>query len=257
VYRNVYIARDIKLTALLKAEASWLWASGEAILVGVSAAAVHRTKWLDVKLPAELIRADRHSPPGIVIRSWSLRPDECQMVRGIRVTTPARTAYDVGCSFPAKRAIPMLDALLNATRVPPAEVLKIADANPGARGIRRLRSTLALVDGGAESPQETRLRLMLTGANLPPPETQIEFRNAFGEVRIRVDMGWREWRVAVEYDGEQHWTDARQRAWDLERIALLEGLGWVVVRVSADMMSRPGVIVERVRAKLRAAGCAV
>jgi len=68
-------------------------------------------------------------------------------------------------------------------------------------------------------------------------------------------MGWREWRVAVEYDGVQHWSDRRQRSWDIERIALLEGAGWVVVRVSAEMMSRPHVIVERVRAKLRAAGC--
>jgi very-short-patch-repair endonuclease len=44
-------------------------------------------------------------------------------------------------------------------------------------------------------------------------------------VRIRVDMGWREWRVAVEYGGVQHWSDRRQRSGDIERIALLEGAG--------------------------------
>ena len=42
---------------------------------------------------------------------------------------------------------------------------------------------------------------------------------------------------------------------DAEDGAPGEEAGWVVVRVSADMMSRPQVIVERVRAKLRAAGC--
>ncbi len=72
---------------------------------------------------------------------------------------------------------------------------------------------------------------------------------------IRVDMGWREWKVAVEYDGIQHWTDGRQRAWDIDRIAILESMGWVVIRVSADMLRRPDVIIARVTAKLRAAGC--
>jgi hypothetical protein len=35
---------------------------------------------------------------------------------------------------------------------------------------------------------------------------------------------------------------------------MLEAMGWVVIRVSAEMLSRPDVIVERVRRKLRTAG---
>jgi very-short-patch-repair endonuclease len=99
------------------------------------------------------------------------------------------------------------------------------------------------VDGAAESPQETRLRLLLVAGGLPRPETQIRFP----KLHVRVDMGWREWKVAVEYDGVQHWADARQRSWDIKRIALLEAAGWVVVRVSADMLSRPELVVSRVR----------
>lgn len=149
--------------------------------------------------------------------------------------------------------MPIIDALMNATRVRPEAVVTVADCHPGARGVAGLRRILELVDGGAESPQESRLRLILVSAGLPPPETQIEFR----DLRIRVDMGWREWKVAVEYDGVQHWADRRQRAWDIDRIALLEGSGWVVIRVSSDMLRRPHIVVERVRAKLRAAGCVV
>jgi very-short-patch-repair endonuclease len=70
-------------------------------------------------------------------------------------------------------------------------------------------------------------------------------------------MRWREWRVAVEYDGIQHWHDRRQRSWDIDRIAMLEEIGWSVVRVSAEMLSRPSVIIDWVRDKLRAAGCLV
>ena len=101
------------------------------------------------------------------------------------------------------------------------------------------------------------MRLLLADAGLPAPETQIEFTDGFGVVRIRVDMGWREWRVAVEYDGVQHWSDRYQRSWDIDRIAMLEAMGWSVVRVSAEMLSRPEVIIERVRGRLRAAGCPI
>jgi hypothetical protein len=216
------------------------------------------TKWLDGAAPAEIVRADRHPQRGIVVHSFELADDEVRTVRGMRVTTAARTAFDIGCNLPVAKAVPILDALLNATGIKPADVIALADRHPRARGIRRLRAALELADGGAESPQETRVRLspasgrcpQLVGAGLPKPETQIEFR----DLHIRVDMGWREWKIAVEYDGIQHWDNRYQRSWDIERIALLEAAGWIVIRVSAEMLARPHVIVERVKAKLAERG---
>lgn len=251
VYRDVYLARGVEMTALLRARAAWL-ATG-APLVGLSAAALHGTKWLDPAAPAEVVRSDRHAVTGIVAHTWALDAGELGVVGGIPVTTPARTAFDVGRTRTAARAIPLLDALLNTTRIATGDVLAVADAHPGFRGVASLRTMLADVDGGAESPQETRLRLLLVSGGLPRPETQIRF----AALRIRVDMGWRTWKVAVEYDGAQHWTDPRQRAWDIERLALLEAAGWSVVRVSATMLGQPWIIVERVRQKLRERGCPI
>ena len=255
VYRNVYLANEVSLTAARRARAAWLFAGPDVVLAGISAAAVHGTKWLEGSAPAELIRGDRHGPPGIVARSYVIADDQVCTRRGMRVTTAARTAFDIGRSRRPDQAVPLLDALMNATRLKPDSVLAIADASPGVRGVRRLRAAMKLADGGAESPRETQVRLLLIGTGLPAPETQIEFFDDYGDVVIRVDMGWRRWQVAVEYDGVQHWADGRQRSWDIDRIAILEALGWVVVRVSADMLRRPGVIVARVTAKLRAAGC--
>ncbi|HTZ12200.1 MAG TPA: DUF559 domain-containing protein [Mycobacterium sp.] len=257
IYRNVYLSKQTRLTTLTRARAAWLWSGGDATLTGLSAAAVLGTKWLDAEEPAELSRSNRHAPPGILIHSYQLDIQEVFVFDGIRITTPERTAFDIGRSLPQNRSVPVLDALANATDFKIAEVVALADAKAGVRGVRRLRSALTLVDGGAESPQESRVRLLLAGAGLPPPETQIEFTDDRGVARIRVDMGWREWRVAVEYDGVQHWSDRYQRSWDIDRIAMLEAMGWVVVRVSAEMLSRPAVIIERVRSKLRAAGCPV
>lgn len=249
VYRGVYLPRDVELTARVRAEAAWL-ATG-APLCGVSAAAVFGTRWLDADAPADILRGDRHAPPGIAVHTWDVPPEELCLIGGVDATTPARTAFDLGRTLPEELAIPTVDALLNATRVPVGDVVAVARAHPGARGSARLRRVLALVDGGAESPQETRLRLILVHGGLPRPQTQIAFRG----LRVRVDMGWRRWKVALEYDGIQHWADRRQRAWDIDRLALLEEAGWRVIRVSAAMLERPQVIVERVRAKLRAAGC--
>lgn len=251
VYRDVYIPRGLELTALVRAQAAWL--STGATLCGLSAAAAWGTKWLDPAAPAEILRSNRHRQRGMVIRSYRVADDELSLSGSLPVTTAARTAFDIGRGHPTGKAVPILDALLAATGVNVADVAQIAQRWPGVRGVRHLESVLGLVDSGAESPQESRLRLILVRGGLPPPETQIAFR----DLRIRVDMGWREWRVAVEYDGIQHWSDPAQRAWDIERIALLEAAGWTVIRVSAAMLSRPEVVIERVRTKLRAAGCPI
>lgn len=74
----------------------------------------------------------------------------------------------------------------------------------------------------------------------------------------RLDMGWPEYQVAVEFDGAQHWTDARQRSRDIDRIAELDQLSWIVIRVSAEMLrARPHVILRRVRQALIQRGLVV
>ena len=121
--------------------------------------------------------------------------------------------------------------------------------------MKQLRRALLLVDAGAESPQETRTRLAIVAAGLPKPQTQIVVRNEWGAVLARIDMGWEQWRVGVEYDGAQHWTDPRIRSNDIDRAAELERRGWCIIRVSADLLrNRPDIVIERIRQALRAAG---
>jgi very-short-patch-repair endonuclease len=257
VHRNVYVPTGFTMTAEARARAAWLWAGGDAVLARSSAAAVLGTRWLDGDRPAELIRSSRRRPAGLIMHTWDVTPQETCVVRGMKCTTPARTAFDIGRTLGMPQAVPILDALMNATRLSAADVITLAEARPRHRGVRRLRAAMAMADAGAESPQESRVRLLLCEAGLPKPETQIEFRDRYGAPYIRVDMGWREWRLAVEYDGVQHWTDRRQRSWDIDRIAILDAMGWTVVRVSAEMLQRPDVVVARVTAKLRAAGCPI
>lgn len=256
LHRNVYVPRGQKLTPVTRAVAAWLWSGRSATVAGLSAAALHRVNWIDDWLPAELNRSGRDKAAGIIVHSDSLGDDETCVRDGIRLTTPARTGFDLGRRKGLAAAVIRLDALMQATELKAADVELLAERRPGARGLVQLRHVLALSDGGAESPYETRTRLALIGGGLPRPQTQIKVLTPWGAVFARIDMGWEEWQVGVEFDGAQHWTDAAQRTWDIDRLAELERRGWTIIRVSAEMLRRrPHVVVSRARAALTAAGC--
>jgi hypothetical protein len=255
VHRNVYARRGVELTAADRAVAAWMWSGRQATLAGVSAAAMLGVRWMPDDGPAELARSQHRRPPGIVVHTGAIRDDESCEVRGISCTTAARTAYDLGRRCPFTLGLVRVDAVLAATAVSVADVAAIMRRNPGARHIRRLRSILEIADGGAESPQESRLRLLLIRAGLPRPVTQIPIRNAAGRVVRRIDMGWPEWKVGVEYDGAQHWTDPQQYAGDIDRLEFFADLGWRMVRVSANHLRyQADGIVGRAVAALQAAG---
>jgi hypothetical protein len=255
VYRNVYVPRDHEVTAVSRAVAAWLWSERASTLAGLSAAALHGTRWIDPELPAELYRPNGKPVGGILIHRDELCADEMCVRRGIAATTPARTAFDLGCRKDLLSALIRVDALSNATNLRPVEVDRLALRHPGMRGLVQLRRVLALMDGGAESPQETRTRILLVRSGLPKPETQIRVIDQFNYPFARLDMGYREFKVAIEFDGAQHWTDPAQRTSDIDRYAELGALGWRIVRVSSDLLRyRPDAILGRVCAALREAG---
>jgi hypothetical protein len=255
VYPGVYVPAGIDLTAVQRARAAWLWSRRRGIVAGQSAAALLGAKWSDPLAPAELVHANRRTPSSIRVHTDTLLDDEVIEVDRILVTTAARTAFDIGRRAPRMLAVQRLDALASAAGITSADVEWIAARHPGARGTRRLLDVLPLVDGGAESPQETRTRLALIDAGFPKPQTQITVLGECGAFVARVDMGWEEWRVGVEYDGAQHWTDRTQRTRDIDRLAVLTECGWIIIRVSSDMLrNRLGTLIHRVNCALTARG---
>jgi len=254
VFRNVYVPRGTTLTPVDKAVAAWLWSGRRSTVMGLSASALHGSRWIDAGHPAELNQPSRSHPSGITIHSDTLADDEVCQLRGIRATTPERTAFDLGRRRGLTPAVIRVDALIQATRLKIPDVWPLVDRHHGVRGLAQLRQVLDLADDGAESPQETRLRLLLTSVGMRPSHTQIEVFD-HGHRVGRIDMGWPEWKVGVQYDGIQHWTDPTQRTRDIEQNAEYEGLGWRMVHVGADLLRyRQGTVVARTRDALHAAG---
>lgn len=132
---------------------------------------------------------------------------------------------------------------------------ELVDVTSRARGrhVRHARRAAGLVREGVDSVQETRLRLCLVLAGLPEPEVNPVI--TVGGRRVgRVDLLFRRWRVVVEYEGDQHRTDARQWNVDITRHEQLGDGEWALLRVTSQRMEHPRQVVRSVVRALRAHG---
>lgn len=142
------------------------------------------------------------------------------------------------------------DALLARRPGTVVDVRNQLSLRPAGRGTAVAERAVRLLDGRAESPQESRLRVLLAGSDLPAPVVQHEVRDRSGSFVARVDLAYPAARLAVEYDGDHHRGRAQWRH-DLARRERLELLGWrVVVVVAADLLGDPGSVMDRVRRAL-------
>ncbi|WP_369696341.1 hypothetical protein [Mycolicibacterium bacteremicum] len=183
--------------------------------------------------PIEVFSPNRRPPAGIVTHKGQLVDSEVMHRGTLPITTPERTAFDLGRRPPLDGAVARLDALGNATGFDPAGVLELARTrHSGARGARQLGTALDLYDPGAESPRETWLRLLLIRAGYPRPRTQIPVVSADGRRTYYLDMGWEDVKLAAEYDGDHHRNDPVQFAKDILRSEDLDELRWRRLRVA-------------------------
>ncbi|MDQ2635328.1 MAG: hypothetical protein M3Y83_00435 [Actinomycetota bacterium] len=256
IYPGVWGPRGAEPCAAERARGAWLWSRRAGVIAGLSASAMLGAKWIEPGLPAELIHTNRRPPRLLTVHTDRLDTGETTQIAGMPVTTPARTAFDLGRRLGLEEGVQRIDALMNATDVKVDEIAAVAQRHPGVRGLKALRTTLDLVDGGAESPYESLTRLLLVQAGFPRPQTQMPVFDEYGRVVARIDMGWSDYLVGVEFEGAHHWTDPKQRNWDAERYTLLPELGWAAFRVTSGMLHNcPQRFLDRVGATLIARGC--
>lgn len=160
---NVYLDNRVEPTLYDRTVAAWLWSGRQAVVAGLAAAAIHGAKWVDDDTPVELIWRNGRSPTGVVTRDDLLLPDEYRRYDGLPVTTPERTAFDLGRRAKIGTAVARLDALAAATGFKVNDVEPIAAVHRHTRGLRQLERALDLMDPGAQSPKETWLRLLAIG----------------------------------------------------------------------------------------------
>lgn len=249
--RDVYVHRDVPVTHELHVRAA-LTLLPRAVVTGHSAAVLWGVELagaddpVEVTLPpaTHMVRVE-----GLVTRRAALARRHVTRRRGLAVSTPAATAVRLAGALPRDSAVAVVDQLVHAgvVTLPAVRALAAVSYGPGSA---RARSAAALADGLAESPQESRLRLLIGRSSLPAPVAQFEVRHE-GRFVARTDFAWPEAKVAVEYDGVWH-AEPGRFARDRRRLNRLLAAGWRVVFVTAADLHDPVALVARIAAVLYA-----
>ncbi|SDR84345.1 type IV toxin-antitoxin system AbiEi family antitoxin domain-containing protein [Microlunatus soli] len=263
VLRGVYVDNAVPDGIGLRSQAISLAIPSDAIVTDSTAA------WLygaDVRpRGAHLREPEVHCfrPPG---RSRVRRPSvnggertlserDIQIVHGITVTSPLRTACDLGRLMARDDAIGALDAMLRHGNFDQQELIGEVRRFRGYRGVVQLRELVRWADGTSESMGESTLRLRWIDEGLPSPELQIVVSPTGRWQRYRLDLGIRRVRYAAEYDGDDWHSTEEQVAADRARDEDLAADGWIVdhFRRGEVYHSRANVVGNQLRAGLRRA----
>lgn len=180
-------------------------------------------------------------------------PDHIVIRRGLKVSSPARAVVETAAISAVEAGVVLADAALHQDLVTLPELREMLDSMRSSPGSCRAGHAIALARVGAESPGESRLRLLLRRQRLPEPELQVPIHDELRRLVGRVDLLFREQRTIVEFDGMFKYgldgTDpATALAREKAREDKLRELGYEVVRVIWAELARPAEVAARVRA---------
>lgn len=234
-----------------------------------AAACVGHAQWFTSHLTAAALAGFGPAPPAkphIVVppgtASWSslavvhrfaLAPGETTSFLRIPATHPTRTIIDCASLVGPKRLTGLVDEAfhLGLTSVAAIEA-RLRKMRPDrCRGSDEVLLTCldpwrSRIKPG--SPSEARLYRQLVEWGLPPPEQQIEIVDHSGVVIARLDAGWSDRRIGLEYDSVRWHGPARWEG-DEARHARIEALGWKIRHVDkTDLLPGSRELLERIMA---------
>ena len=187
---------------------------------------------------------------GIIGHQFTLHVDDVTLVDGIRMTSAGRTWCDLASLLTVVELVAVGDALLHSALASAEQLAASAFRHRDRRGRAARARALPLLDGRAESPAETRLRLLLRSAGIGPLLVNEPVFDDRGTFVARPDLRLEHPRVIFEYEGDHHRTDAAQWRRDIERVESLQACGWRVMRVTARDLANPVGFLSRVRRTL-------
>lgn len=249
IFRSVRLSTSIALDTRARAESALLLVEGGVASHHTAAViwggVVPDTALTHITVPKDDARRHRTN------LRCHVRPVRFTTVRGVKVTTPEQTFYDLADNLGLVDLVVLGDSLVQTGASTPARLNQFVASRRSARA----RTAAALVRCGVESPMETRVRLMLVLAGLPEPEINLTITTAQGRAIYRLDLAWPDLRLAVEYDGRQHAESSHQWGRDVTRREHLDEEGWrVIVLRATDVYDTPWESVGRIMAAMSTRG---
>ncbi|WP_459279480.1 hypothetical protein [Arthrobacter sp. TMN-37] len=170
-------------------------------------------------------------------------------LRGIPVTTPARTWFDLAQLLRLDALVAAGDHVVNrnnrifaeerAALASVEELSQMLTSHRRSRGVRTAREALPLVRVGCDSAPETALRLALARAGLPEPVLGWVITDESGGHVVWPDLAYPNYKVAIQYDGAHHFERER-RELDIARNEATVRAGWTQVVITARLMDAFG-----------------
>lgn len=197
---------------------------------------------------------------GVIGHKRELTPGECMLIDGVPVTTPARTLLDLAGILNLDDLVAVADHLIcehhwenQPAKFPIVEAAVLSryiGSKHHLRGLANAQAATEWMRVGADSPRETRLRLLLQRACLPEFLPNCEIPGAPNEPKVHPDLGCEEFRVCGEYEGEVHLTPEKQ-LFDRNRDTRTAARGWLQVKVfNKDMQRGDDWVVQMFRQAL-------
>lgn len=258
---GVYADASTTLTPLVRARAAAFVISPHSVVRDRTAAWIWGVECLDhaeldgvPPLETCVLRGheptDRDEVDGLV---RDLLPVDWVELEGVRLTTPLRTALDLGCTLRPHRALGAMDALMRLHGFSDRDMRVLLGRYRRRRGVVQLRRLVPLVDPRAESQPESWVRWYIAEWELAPPLPQVWVE--LGGQSFRLDLAYPRAKIAVEYDGEEFHGPAH-RVHDELRRAALRSAGWIVIVVTKHDLAavRREVWLTELAESLRARG---
>ncbi len=218
LFPDIYVPARLEITLAVRAQAAWLLVEPAGAVSGWSAAELLGASSGPKEAPAEVtVQRFRRPLPGLLIHRESLSSDEVVRCCGATLTSPARTAYDLLRWLDLTEGVAALDALAHRYPFTADDVRALRSRHLGLPGNPSVEAGLRLMDRRADSPMESRMRVALVQAGLPP---RVQHPITVDGRDFRLDLAYPDAMLAVEYDGGHH-REASQALKDLEREGLI------------------------------------
>lgn len=179
---------------------------------------------------------------GLVSHRVTRHPHALRDYGGAWISAPEQTWLELASALSRKELVALGDQILRRPyeryegRTDPWTSIDrlravIGDA-AGTHGVKRARQAVELVRVGADSAQETALRLAVIDAGLPEPELQVPAVDG-DPSSPRADLGDRRRKIAMQYDGSTHFDPEKARR-DQRRDNAFIAAGWTLLRFNRE-----------------------
>jgi len=220
-----------------------------------SSAVLNRLRWLPTEWSADdalmhaAIRPDaahRHRD-GLRLHWRTVEAIDIVVIDGLACMSATRTLVELARDpkLPPLLVVQIIDGALRDRRTTKEDLLACLARFPGERGVARARRLVNRARDGVDSPQETKMRLMLEHGGITDLDVNMEICNDHGDVLARGDLGKRLLLIWGEYDGFGPHSEREMFRNDRPRHRWLERRGWHVMRfVDTDLRNPRAVCQE-------------